>query len=91
MGPFGACLNPVMTQVGLGLGVAGAMDRSITTTGARIRVIGAIRVRDTVKIRVKINVNSAQNVIFASLYGSDPPPPVFPLRYPHIPALYTVV
>ena len=50
--------------------------RSITTTGARIRVIGAIRVRDTVKIRVKINVNSAQNVIFASLDGSDPPPPL---------------
>ena len=77
MGPFGACLNPVMTQVGLGLGVAGAMDRSITATGARIRVTGAIRVRDTVKIRVKINVNSAQNVIFASLDGSDPPPPVW--------------
>ena len=67
MGPFGACLNPVMTQVVLGLGVAGAMDRSITATGARIRVTGAIRVRDTVKIRVKINVNSAQNMIFASL------------------------
>ena len=66
-----------MTQVGLGLGVAGAMDRSITATGARIRVTGAIRVRDTVKIRVKINVNSAQNVIFASLDGSDPPPSVY--------------
>ena len=48
----GVTLNPVMTQVGLGLGVvvAGAMDRSITVTGARIRVTGTIRVRDTVKI-----------------------------------------
>ena len=48
------CLNPVMTQgswgQALGLGFAGAIVRSINAAGARIRVTGAIRVRDTVKL-----------------------------------------
>ena len=52
------------------------MVRSATAAGAMPGVTGAIRVRDAVKIRVIIGVNSTQNTIFASLCGSDPPPPV---------------
>ena len=56
------------------------MVRYISVEGATIRVTGAIRVRDAVKHRVTVRLQSVytqpKNTDFASLCGFDPPPPV---------------